>query len=208
MTDIQAPSFSPPVELRFRRGAMVAGPWPDALPLPPGCRWHEVLGRPTLLAPACLHAALCRVLRDSGTPFVDRAEAPAPLPAGATLPEPKPAVAMGLHAFRAHGGRGLMLGLDDADRTATAVYALREAGRTSLVLAPAEAGAAGWLAALQPWFGHGVGPLRHDVRAPQVAVASWSAFMPRASEHGDRFALLVADGCDRVPSGPAFAALQ
>jgi superfamily II DNA or RNA helicase len=208
MTFIQAPSLSLPVELRFSRGAMVAGPWPDALPLPPGCHWHEVQGRPTLSAPGCLHRALCRVLRDSGTPFVDRADTAPALPAALPLPEPRPAVAMGLHAWRGHGGRGLMLGLDDGDRVQSTLHALREVGRTALVLAPAEAGAAGWLAALRPWFRDAAQLLRQGGEPPLVAVASWSSFMPRAGDQGNRFAVVIADACDRVPFGPALAALQ
>lgn len=208
MIEMRAPSVSPPVELRFSRGAMAAAPWPDGIPLPPGCRWHEALGRPTLVAPGCLHPALCRVLNEAGTPYLDHAGSGQPLPVAGSVPAPGPSVLMGLHAWRGHGGRGLMLGLDDGDRMSSALHALREIGRTALVLAATEAAVDGWASALRPWYGSAVGTLRVGQELQPLTIASWHAFAPRAGDLGSRFALVVGDGCDRVPSGPAFASLQ
>ncbi len=119
---------------------------------------------------------------------------PAPTPRS---PAPPAAVDLALHALAAHRGRGLLLGMAPADRSATVRALLAPAAAPAVVLVPTEAGVTGWREALGP-PGLGAG----------VTITTWNAFAEIVHRREEPMAVLVADGCDRVPVTALQACLQ
>jgi superfamily II DNA or RNA helicase len=186
------------IHLACRRGRLRAWPWPAQLPPPAGCQLER--GDPARLdGPASRHAAVRRALAIARMPIRDEVAPPAALPVAIAPPVLDAATALAWQAFRGHGRRGLVTGLDDGGRTRLLLQALAQARRAALVLAPASSGVDGWLAALRPHLGEHVGAAASGNAPAAVTVATYATFAPLAERLGDRFRLVVADGCDRVP---------
>lgn len=189
-----------PIHLSWRRGVLHGGPWPDGARLPFGCEWSG-RGAPWFEAPASRHAVLRRAAGRLGCLLVDDVPAAAALPLR-PAPVPLPAsLQLALAAFQGGGRRGLVLGGDDAARTDLAAAAIARCGRATVVLAPTAAGVDGWIAALRQSLGGAVGALTLTRPPPPIAVAAVAPFAAMAERWGNRFRLLIADGCDRVPLG-------
>lgn len=204
-----SPSQSlPAVELCWRGGLLWAGPWPAAVAVPHGCRPAPGMPEGWQVADGHRYQALRDLLVAEGVGLHDRVPSAAPLEPAGVGSSVDGSVALAMSAWRGRGHRGQLLGLGDAERAAVVAAAVREVGRAAVVLTPSQAGVDGWQRALTGSLGRLVASLRDPATAAPVTVATWTGFARVLERLGTRFALVVADACDRAPRELVTAVLR
>jgi superfamily II DNA or RNA helicase len=171
----------------------------------PGFSWDENVG--ALRAPARLAYALAAALRRRGVPLSDAPRPRLEPPSGVRPLALRPVEQEALVAWRAAGRRGVVVAPDGETRVALA--AIAQTRTPCLVLVPARARLAEWLAALAEIH---EGPLGRfgggeRVLAP-LTVATFESARRSMPTVGDCFGMLVVDGAHHVGAAALDQALD
>ena len=123
MTESAPPTLAA-VELRFRSGTLeIAGVPPEFVGLPAACVWDERTN--CLRAPASAYAEVVHALRRLKIAYLDQARHYETLAAGAVVRrEPRPYQSEALEAWKAAGGRGVVVLPTGAGKTLVAQMAI------------------------------------------------------------------------------------
>ncbi len=155
-------------------------------------------------APAGAYRETMLALRESGTPYQDRAAAFEKLSLESRVAmEPRPYQREALNAWRREGLRGTVVLPTGAGKTAVAVRAIERAGRSTLVVVPTLALLKQWYSVLSDSFGASVttgllGGGYHEVTP--LTVTTYDSAYIHAERYGDRFALVVYDEVHHLPA--------
>jgi superfamily II DNA or RNA helicase len=195
-----APAASASVSLEFDRGTLVVrGIASDDLSLR-DARFDARVG--ALRAPAYRYAELVLGLRARGLAFADRARAYKKLE---SLPEParlpRPYQAEALASWRAAGRRGTVVLPTGAGKTFVAVLALRDAARSTLVVAPTIDLLHQWYSVLAASFpGVPIGAVGGgEFTVQEITVTTYDSAYLHLDRLGDRFGLVVFDEAHHLP---------
>jgi superfamily II DNA or RNA helicase len=192
-------------ELRFAAGTLEILGLPTGFEgLPAACAWDPRAARHR--APAHAYADVVRALTRAKVAFQDGARRYAVLPEGARIRrEPRPFQTEALAAWKAQGGRGVVVLPTGAGKTQVAFMAIDDKRRSALVVTPTLDLVRQWHDGLEAVFGGPIGVIGggdYDVR-PLTVTTYDSAYMHM--EHlGDRFGLIVFDECHHLP-GASYA---
>ncbi len=189
--------------VRFRSGTIeVVGLQPGFEGLPPEAAWdaRSACHR----APAAAYADTLRALKRLDVPAVDEARRYDELPEGLVVQRaPRPYQRDAFGAWRAAGGRGVVVLPTGAGKTLVAELAIADRRRSALVVAPTLDLVRQWHDGLTATFGGRqdrigiVGGGEYDVR-PLTVTTYDSAFL-HMDNLGNRFGLLVFDECHHLP---------
>ncbi len=184
------------IELYYESGTLVA----SGTPLPEPFVWD---GRTEQWrAPAGAYRDAILDLRESGTPYLDRAACFEKLSLESRVAmEPRPYQTEALNAWRRNGLRGVVVLPTGAGKTAVAVRAMERVGRSALVVVPTLALLKQWYSVLSDAFGLSVGLLGggyHEVRP--LTVTTYDSAYIHAERCGDSFALVVYDEVHHLPA--------
>ncbi len=193
------------VEVRFRSGTLeITGLPGDFASLPPEATWdaRSACHR----APASCYPELLRALARAKVPVTDEARRYQELETGAQVRrEPRPYQHEALAAWRAAGGRGVVVLPTGSGKTLVAELAIDDRRRSTLVVTPTLDLVRQWHEGLTTSFGGPIGLIgggEYDVRP--VTVATYDSAYMHMDHLGDRFGLLVFDECHHLPS-PSYA---
>jgi superfamily II DNA or RNA helicase len=195
----------PTVRLRFVAGTIEIGGLPvDAASLPSGCAWDERTA--CWRAPACRYADVVRGLRARGIAYTDEARGYETLARPALVHrEPRPYQTAALAAWRAAGGRGVVVLPTGAGKTLVAHLAIDDRKRATLVVTPTLDLVRQWLDGLLATFGGTIGVVGggdYDVRP--LTVSTYDSAYLHMEHLGNRFGLVVFDECHHLP-GESYA---
>lgn len=191
---------SPPVELHFQHGTLVAAALPDDEAL----RAHFTIDARTAAhrAPAWKYREIALHLHHGGSAWVDRARQFEPLTLELRAPlEPFPYQQAALEAWRQAGKRGTVVLPTGAGKTILAVLAIAAAGRPTLVVVPTISLMHQWRDVLRKWFDVPIGLVGggESDRQP-LTVTTYDSAALHTEFNGHRFGLLVFDECHHLPS--------
>jgi superfamily II DNA or RNA helicase len=187
-------------ELRFRAGTIeLAGVTPGLLGLPSVCLWDERAA--CLRAPAVAYAEVVRALHRAKIAFEDRARRYVTLSAGAGVRrEPRGYQQEALAAWRAAGGRGVVVLPTGAGKTHVAHMAIDEKRRSALVVTPTLDLVRQWYDGLRAVFGVPVGVIGGgEYGVETLTVTTYDSAYLHMEHLGDRFGLVVFDECHHLP---------
>jgi superfamily II DNA or RNA helicase len=184
------------IELYYESGTLVATGTPPPEPFVWDGRTEQ------WRAPAGAYRDAILDLRESGTPYLDRAACFEKLSLESRVAmEPRPYQTEALNAWRRNGLRGVVVLPTGAGKTAVAVRAMERVGRSTLVVVPTLALLKQWYSVLSDAFGLSVGLLGggyHEVRP--LTVTTYDSAYIHAERCGDRFALVVYDEVHHLPA--------
>ena len=165
-------------------GALRVRGWPPDAAMPPSA---VRAGDGVLTGPLSLRGRVRRALHAANAPFVDLL-APPPLAREALPPTvtPPPVAA---EAWRRHGGHGLLVGLDDGERTDVVLTAARQTAARTLLLVRDSGAEDLWQRRL-----------RERDAAAAIEVATVARAAQRLAGGAVRHDLLVVVAADRMPS--------
>jgi superfamily II DNA or RNA helicase len=154
-------------------------------------------------APAYRYSWLVRALVERGLDFEDRARGYDELVPGAprVAKEPRDYQLAAVAAWRENGRRGVVVLPTGAGKTFTAVLAIKDRPRSTLVITPTIDLLHQWLGVLEDGLGLQVGAVgggAHDVRP--VTVTTYESAQIHAERLGNRFGLVVWDEVHHLPS--------
>ncbi|MDX6380970.1 MAG: hypothetical protein QOI57_1994, partial [Rubrobacteraceae bacterium] len=155
-------------------------------------------------APAGAYREISLKLRNSGTPYKDRATSFEKLSLESRVAmEPRPYQREALNAWRREELRGVVVLPTGAGKTAIAVRAIERTGRSTLVVVPTLALLKQWYSILSDSFGASVtvgllGGGYHEVTP--LTVTTYDSAYIHAERYGDRFALVVYDEVHHLPA--------
>jgi superfamily II DNA or RNA helicase len=155
-------------------------------------------------APAGAYREVALKLRNSGTPYKDRAASFEKLSLESRVAmEPRPYQRQALNAWRREELRGVVVLPTGAGKTAIAVKAIERTGRSTLVVVPTLALLKQWYSILSDSFGASVtigllGGGYHEVTP--LTVTTYDSAYIHAERYGDRFALAVYDEVHHLPA--------
>jgi superfamily II DNA or RNA helicase len=191
--------------LSFRAGTIELRGLPRDEPrVPAPLAWDE--RDACFRAPALAYRAVVTALRKAAIDVEDDARRDSALAAGPRVHrEPRPFQTEALKAWRATGGRGVVVLPTGSGKTHVAVMAIDAVRRSTLVVAPTLDLVRQWYDLLRATFAIPVGVVGggdHDVQ-PLTVTTYDSAYLHM--EHlGARFGLVVFDECHHLP-GPTYA---
>jgi len=189
------------VEIRFRAGTLeIAGVPATFAGLPCACVWDERTA--CFRAPAAAYAELIHCLRRLKIEYSDQARGYETLAAGAAVRrEPRPYQNEALAAWKAAGGRGVVVLPTGAGKTLVAHMAIDLRRRSTLVVTPTLDLVRQWYDGLLATFGAPVGIIgggEYDLRP--LTVTTYDSAYLHMENLGARFGLLVFDECHHLPS--------
>jgi superfamily II DNA or RNA helicase len=155
-------------------------------------------------APAGAYRKISLKLRNSNTPYTDRAASFEKLSLESRVAmEPRPYQREALNAWRREELRGVVVLPTGAGKTAIAVRAIERTGRSTLVVVPTLALLKQWYSILSDSFGASVtvgllGGGYHEVTP--LTVTTYDSAYIHAERYGDRFALVVYDEVHHLPA--------
>jgi len=161
-------------------------------------------------APASAYRETILALRESGTPFEDRAARFEKISLESRVAmEPRPYQREALNAWRRENLRGVVVLPTGAGKTAVAVRAMERTGRSALVVVPTLALLKQWYSILSDSFGASVtvgllGGGYHEITP--ITVTTYDSAYIHMERYGDRFALVVYDEVHHLPS-PKYAVI-
>ena len=161
-------------------------------------------------APASAYRETILTLRESGTPFEDRAARFEKISLESRVAmEPRPYQREALNAWRRENLRGVVVLPTGAGKTAVAVRAMERTGRSALVVVPTLALLKQWYSILSDSFGASVtvgllGGGYHEITP--ITVTTYDSAYIHMERYGDRFALVVYDEVHHLPS-PKYAVI-
>jgi superfamily II DNA or RNA helicase len=200
---------APTVVLRFVAGTIEIAGLPAAVTgLAAGCAWDERSA--CWRAPAHRYADLVRGLRARGFAYTDEARRYATLAEAALVHrQPRPYQLAALAAWRAAGGRGVVVLPTGAGKTLVAHLAIDDRKRATLVVTPTLDLVRQWHDGLLATFGGTggdaigvVGGGDYDVRP--LTVTTYDSAYLHMENLGNRFGLVVFDECHHLP-GESYA---
>lgn len=194
-----------PVRIEFESGTLALRGLPEALQAGvPECRFDPRSA--CLRAPAHRYAELVRALRRAGHPIDDRARAYRELDRPARLTrEARPYQREAVQAWRAAGGRGVVVLPTGAGKTEVAMIAIADRRRATLVVAPTLDLVRQWVDRLELTFGPPIGIVgggEHTVE--NLTVTTYDSAYLHMEHLGGRFGMLVFDECHHLP-GESYA---
>ncbi|HLV64290.1 MAG TPA: DEAD/DEAH box helicase family protein [Polyangiaceae bacterium] len=185
--------------LSFSSGTLELRDVPDGLAVPESFRWDERTR--TYRAPAVAYFDVVRLLHRSNVPYTDTARAYGELGARlAVRREPRPFQTEALGAWRAAGGRGVVVLPTGAGKSHLAVLAIEDRRRAALVVAPTLDLVRQWYDLLRTSFATDVGIVgggSHAVR--ELTVTTYDSAYLHMQHLGARFGLVVFDECHHLP---------
>jgi superfamily II DNA or RNA helicase len=187
------------VELSFAAGTLeVRGLPAEADPLPE-CRWDKRSS--SFRAPALAYAAVVLALRKAGISYEDRARAYTELEPPLVLRrEPRPFQTEALAAFRAGGGRGVVVLPTGAGKSHLGLLAIDDRRRSTLVVCPTLDLVRQWYDLLRTSFATEVGVVgggSHDLKP--LTVTTYDSAYLHMQYFGARFGLVIFDECHHLP---------
>lgn len=190
------------VQLRFSSGTLEIRGLTDAqaAALPSGCAFDARSA--SHRAPALAYADVVRALIKAQIGYEDGARAYATMAAGAQVHrEPRPYQAEALSAWRAAGGRGVVVLPTGAGKTQVATMAIDDRRRSALVIAPTLDLVRQWHDVLRATFAADVGVVGGgDHQVLPLTVATYDSAYLHMEHFGNRFGLVVFDECHHLPS--------
>ena len=192
------------IELSYESGTLLAGGGRPPKPFVWDSRTEQ------WRAPAGAYRETVLTLRESGTPYEDRAARFEKLSLESRVAmEPRPYQREALNAWRRGGLRGVVVLPTGAGKTAVAVRAIERTDRSTLVVVPTLALLKQWYSILSDSFGHSVpvgllGGGYHEVTP--LTVTTYDSAYIHAERYGDRFALVIYDEVHHLPS-PKYAVI-
>ena len=157
-------------------------------------------------APAIAYSDVLVALRSASFDVHDDARRDEELPSGTVVHRAaRPFQTEALHAWRAQGGRGVVVLPTGAGKTHVAVMAIDELRRSTLVVAPTLDLVRQWYDLLRATFAIPVGVVGggdHDVQP--ITVTTYDSAYLHMEHLGARFGLIVFDECHHLP-GPTYA---
>jgi superfamily II DNA or RNA helicase len=191
--------------LSFRAGTIeLRGVARDEPRIPAPLAWDERAA--CFRAPAIAYADVIAALREAAIAVDDDARRDVVLASGARVHrEPRPFQTEALQAWRAAGGRGVVVLPTGAGKTHVAILAIEAIRRSTLVIAPTLDLVRQWYDLLRATFAVPVGVVGggdHDVQA--LTVTTYDSAYLHMEHLGARFGLLVFDECHHLP-GPTYA---
>jgi superfamily II DNA or RNA helicase len=187
------------VELSFAAGTLeVRGLPADAEPLPE-CRWDKRSS--SFRAPALAYAAIVLALRKAGIGYEDHARAYTELESALVLRrEARPFQTEALAAFRAGGGRGVVVLPTGAGKSHLGLLAIDDRRRSTLVVCPTLDLVRQWYDLLRTSFATEVGIVgggSHDLKP--LTVTTYDSAYLHMQYFGARFGLVIFDECHHLP---------
>src|SRR4028119_328472 len=155
-------------------------------------------------APAGAYRETVLTLRESGTPYEDRAARFEKLSLESRVAmEPRPYQREALAAWRREELRGTVVLPTGAGKTAVAVRAIERTGRSTLVVVPTLALLKQWYSVLSDSFGASItvgllGGGYHEITP--LSVTTYDSAYIHAERYGDLFALVVYDEVHHLPA--------
>ncbi len=191
--------------LSFRAGTIeLRGVPRDQPQIPAPFAWDERAA--CFRAPAIAYAEVLVALRDAAIDVEDDARRDADLGSGARVHrEARPFQTEALRAWRAAGGRGVVVLPTGSGKTHVAVLAIDAIRRSTLVVAPTLDLVRQWYDLLRATFAVPVGVVGggdHDVQP--ITVTTYDSAYLHMEHLGARFGLIVFDECHHLP-GPTYA---
>lgn len=182
------------MHLRFDRGTIVLANVPPGLDLAgaPGILWDARVAAHR--APASMHAAVVRWLRERAIPFVDGAHADHGPTTGWADPGLRDYQAAALCAWELAGRRGVVVLPTGSGKTRVALGAMASTHLPALCLVPTRVLLEQWQHEIAAVFPHPVGchgDGRHDVTP--VTVATYESAYRHMDHLGAHFGLLIVD---------------
>ena len=206
MSDLSPPAPEPPgLRLRFHAGTLeVHGANEGASFVPDVMRWDKRTR--CYRAPAAAYRGVVQALTREKRAFVDDARAYVNVETRARMRfEPRTYQAEALDAWRAAGGRGVVVLPTGAGKTHVGVMAIEEKARAALVVAPTLDLVRQWYDLLGAAFGGQIGVLgggEHDVQP--ITVSTYDSAWMHVEHLGARFGTLVFDEVHHLP-GESYA---